>query len=232
MTDRTVVRVGGLSLVVGALAFMAVFAYLAASFNYPDVLDGRADTVLPALLATGPRGWLAWAVYAFLPLIWLPAAAGTSVALGRYRPGAMRLAGYFAVVAALAMMLGLMRWPTIHWVLARAYESADLVEQTTIAALFDGLNAYLGNFIGEFLGEVAFSLFFLLTSTSWLASPYRPKWVGWLGIVTGAAGILGAFRNVTGLVAPVAALNNYLLPLFMIVLGVALYRAAARLEPA
>jgi len=32
------------------------------------------------------------------------------------------------------------------------------------------------------------------------------------------------FRNVTTLVAPVAAVNNYLLPLFMIVLGVAFIR--------
>ena len=232
VTDRTVIRVGGLALVIGALAFMAVFTYLASSFNYPDVLDGRADVVLPALLATGPAGWLAWSIYAFLPLIWLPAAAGTAQALGRYRSGAMRLSGFFAVVAALAMMLGLMRWPTIHWVLARAYASADLVEQTTLAALFDGLNAYLGNFIGEFLGEVAFSLYFLLTSTSWLASPYRPPWVGWLGIVTAVSGILGAFRNVTPLVAPIAALNNYLLPLFMIILGVAFIRWDAGASPA
>ena len=41
-------------------------------------------------------------------------------------------------------------------------------------------------------------------------------------------GILGAFRNVTPLVAPIAEVNNYLLPLFMIVLGVALFRAAGR----
>ena len=32
------------------------------------------------------------------------------------------------------------------------------------------------------------------------------------------------FRNVTGAVAPIAAVNNYLLPAFMIILGVALAR--------
>jgi hypothetical protein len=32
------------------------------------------------------------------------------------------------------------------------------------------------------------------------------------------------FRNVTGAVAPIAAVNNYLLPAFMIILGVALVR--------
>ncbi len=38
------------------------------------------------------------------------------------------------------------------------------------------------------------------------------------------AGGAVAFLNVTGAVAPIAALNNYLLPAFMITLGIALMR--------
>ena len=34
---------GGIALIGGALAFMAVFSYLAAHFRYPEVLDGPAD---------------------------------------------------------------------------------------------------------------------------------------------------------------------------------------------
>ena len=37
-------------------------------------------------------------------------------------------------------------------------------------------------------------------------------------------GLVGMFRNVMSAVAPIAALNNYLLPAFMITLGVALVR--------
>ena len=227
MTDRTVIRLGGMALIGGALAFLAVFAYLAAAFNYPDVLNGPADTVLPNLLATGPRGRAAWSIYAFLPLLWLPAAAGAYGVLGRERPGAMRLATLFAIVAAIAMMLGLMRWPTVHWELARAFDGAGPDERGLIRALFDGLNTYLGNYIGEFLGELAFSVFFLLTAAAWLQSSQSPRWVGWLGVATAVAGLVGMFRNVTDMVAPIAALNNYLLPLFMIVLGVAFIRSPA-----
>ena len=50
---RGTVLGGGLALVVGAIGFLAVFAYLAARFNYPEVLDGSAEDVLPALLASG-----------------------------------------------------------------------------------------------------------------------------------------------------------------------------------
>jgi len=217
-----VVRWGGIALVGGAIAFLAVFSYLAATFNYPDVLDGPAATVLPSLLRTGSSGRAAWTIYAFLPLIWIPAGVGAFEALSPVRRGAMRLAMLFALVAALSMMLGLMRWPSIHWSLAQAFVQAAPAEQAVIAATFDGLNTYLGNFIGEFLGEIAFSIFFLLTSFAWLRSPGRARWIGWLGVATGSAGIIGAFRNVTSVVAPLAAVNNYLLPLFMIVLGVGL----------
>lgn len=220
----TVVRLGGLALAGGAVAFLAVFTYLAANFNYPDVLDGSAANVLPALLATGSSGRAVWTIYAMLPLIWIPAGVAAFEILGRVRPGAMRLAMLCAFLAALTMMLGLMRWPTIHWHLAGAYPQAGPSEQAVIASLFDGLNTYLGNFIGEFLGELAFSTFFLLTGLVWLIEPRRARWIGWLGVITAVLGLIGMFRNVTTAVAPIAAVNNYLLPLFMIVLGVALIR--------
>ena len=124
MSSRAVIRFGGLCLAGGAVAFIAVFAYLAARFNYPDVLDGPAATVLPSLLATGQQGRVVWALYAVLPLIWLPAGVAAYEALAPVKRGAMRLALQFAVLAAIAMMLGLMRWPSIHWHLALAFERA------------------------------------------------------------------------------------------------------------
>lgn len=224
MTTRTMIRFGGICLAGGAVAFMGVFAYLAARFNYPDVLDGPAATVLPSLLATGGQGRLVWAIYALLPLIWLPAGVAAYEALAPVRRAPMRLALLFAVVAALAMMLGLMRWPSVHWHLALAFQQAGAPEQGVIAAVFDGLNTYLGNYIGEFLGELSFSVFFLLTSLVWLQSPHLHKWIGWVGVGTAVLGLAGAFRNVTAAVAPIAEVNNYLLPAFMIILGVALVR--------
>ena len=227
-----VIHLGGLCLAGGALAFIAVFSYLAANFNYPDVLDGPAATVLPSLLGTGARGRMVWTIYAFLPLIWIPAGVAAFEALAPVRRGAMRLALFFALVACIAMMLGLMRWPSVHWHLAGAFVQAAPPEQAVLAALFDGLNTYLGNFIGEFLGELAFSMFFLLTSFVWLRSPERQRWIGWAGVVTAVAGLIGMFRNVTTVVAPIAAVNNYLLPLFMMVLGVAFIRWRTSPSPA
>jgi hypothetical protein len=218
------IRAGGWALILGALAFMGVFGILAARFNYPEVLDGSADVVLPLLLATGPFGRAVWALYALLPLIWLPAGVGAYHALRRTHPGAMLLALQFAVVAAISMMLGLMRWPSIHWRLAEAYAVADPGQRVVLGAVFDGLNSYLGNYLGEFLGELSFSLFFLLSAWAMLRSGAAPRWAATIGLLSGAAGLVGMFRNITPAVASVASVNNYLLPLWMMGFGVLLLR--------
>lgn len=216
-----VVRAAAISLIAGAIAFMAVFAYLAAKFNYPDVLDGPAATVLPALLETGVAGRAAWAFYALLPLIFIPAGVGAFHALRQSSEGSMRLGMHFASLAAVSMMLGLMRWPSIHWELAQVYVVAAPDQRAVLDGLFLGLNRYLGNYIGEFLGELSFSIFFLLSG---LALLRERRWVGYLGVVTAVAGMVGMFRNVTNAVGFVAEVNNYLLPLWMIVFGVSLLR--------
>jgi hypothetical protein len=226
---RTLIRAGGAALIGGAVAFVAVFGYLAAAFGYPQILDGTAEAVLPRLLATGTMGRAVWALYAFLPLVWIPAGVAAFHALRPSREGSLRVAMLFALVAALAMMLGLLRWPSVHWRLAEAYAEADPGQRATIAAVFAGLNSYLGNYVGEFLGELAMNLFFLLSALAMLAVPSEfPPWMGRLGVTTAAAGLVGMFRNVTDVVAPVAAVNNYLLPLWMIVFGVGLWRYGGR----
>jgi hypothetical protein len=178
--------VGGIALIIGAVAFIGVFSFLAARFDYPAILDGTAADVLPRLLATGPTGRAVWALYGFLPL-------------------------------------------AFHWQLAQAYAGADEPAREVIAGVFSGLNSYLGNYIGEFLGELSVSVSFLLSALAILDpdSPL-PRWMAYLGLVTAAAGLIGMFRNVTGVVAPIAEVNNYLLPLWMIVFGVGLLRVAGR----
>jgi hypothetical protein len=227
LREHTIVRAGGLALIAGAIAFLGVFSFLAARFNYPAVLDGSAAEVLPNLLATGDTGRAVWAVYGFLPIIWIPAGVAAFHALRPVREGSVRVGMQLAMIAAISMMLGLLRWPSIHWMLAEAYTQAGGLERTTIATVFAGLNSYLGNYIGEFLGELSVSLFFLLSALAMLERDSGfPRWMGYLGVVTAVAGLVGMFRNVTDVVAPIAALNNYLLPLWMLVFGGGLLRWA------
>ena len=142
----------------------------------------------------------------------------------------MTLAVVAVSIGALAMCLGLMRWPSLHWMLAESYERADETSRIAIEAVFNGTNVYLGNYIGEFLGEVLLATFFLLTGRSMLAENRYPAWLGWGGITFALLFTVGAFRNVTATVQPIADLNNALLPLWMIVLGVSLIRFGTRAD--
>lgn len=221
MPHRKIVLLGGACLVLAALAFVVVFSYLAAKFDYPAVLDGSASEVLPRLRSGGATMRAVWAIYAFIPLLLIPAAVGALFACPASRPR-MTLGLAVATLASLAMCLGLMRWPSIHWALAGSYATAAPATRDALSAVFDGLNLYLGNYLGEFLGELALSAFFALTAASMLAETRFPKWLGWAGLACSLLFVVGAFRNVAATVQPVADINNTLLPLWMIVLGVAL----------
>jgi hypothetical protein len=223
VSHRSIIVAGGASFIVGAAAFVAVFSYLAANFDYPGILDGSAADVLPRLRAGGPTMRATWALYAFLPLLLVPGAIGTFFACHESR-GRMAVALVAASVGALAMCLGLMRWPSLHWVLSGAWETSSPEAREGIAAMFLGFNLYLGNYIGEFLGEICLGAFFLLSGLSLLHEARFPKWLGWGGSVFACLFLVGAFRNVVVAVQPIADINNSLLPVWMIVLGAALIR--------
>lgn len=218
MPSRAIVAVGGVCLVAGALAFVGVVSYLAANFNYPSVLDGSADDVLPRLRGGGSTMRSVWALYAFLPLLLVPGGVGAYFACPASR-GRMTVAMIATCLGAFAMCLGLMRWPTIHWALAETYAAAAPDVRVGLGAVFAGLNLYLGNYIGEFMGEICLGIFFLLTGLSMLIEPRFKRWLGAVGVVFAVLFMVGALRNVVPAVQPLADLNNSLLPVWMIVLG-------------
>jgi hypothetical protein len=212
---------GGASLIVAAVAFVLVFGYLATNFNYPDVLEGSAAEVLPRLRAGGPEMRIVWATYAMLPLLLVPGAVGAFSAFPSSR-ARMTLALIVATIAASSMCFGLMRWPSVHWALAETYSQAGPEARSILDAVFDGLNLYLGNYIGEFLGETMLAAFFLLSGLSILDEVGFPAWLGWSGLGFSLLFVVGAFRNVTSAVQLIADVNNWLLPLWMTVFGLAL----------
>ena len=224
---RRMIIAGGASLIVAAIAFVVVFAYLAATFNYPDILEGSAADVLPRLKAGGSAMRAVWAIYAFLPLLLVPGAVGAFFACPSSRER-MTLALILASIAAFSMSLGLIRWPSVHWSLATAYAAGMPETRSSIEAIFNGLNLYLGNYIGEFLGEAALAFSFLLTGRSLLEEVGYPKWLAWSGVIFSLLFLIGAFRNVATSVQVVADVNNVLLPLWLIALGGSLVWHARR----
>ena len=223
VASRAATRVGGWSLIAAAVGFIAVFSYLAARFNYPEVLDGAAADVLPRLLELGSTGRAVWSLYALLPLLLIPAGIGAHSAWRHVTPNLTRAALVLAALTALAMLLGLARWSTIHWEMAQAYASASQAAREALYTIFTGLNVFLGNFIGEFLGELTLNAFFLTTGISLWRGGRRIA--GGAGMLVALLGLIAGFRNISPAVGPVAEMNNYILPLWLVVLGVVMLRS-------
>ncbi len=212
-------RFGGLALIAAAIAFSAVFTILAMRMGYPDVLDLPVDKVYPKLLEGGASLRSVWFVYAFIPFALLPTAFGARAAFPEH-PLKMQAAIVLASFAALFMFLGLIRWPTLHWVLA---QSANTPAATlALAPWFDAINLFLGNLIGEFAGEIALAGFFLLVSLALIGESGRIRLLGHFGAAFSIALLLGAWRNAWPAVQPITDATNIVLPLYMIALGIGL----------
>ena len=155
----------------------------------------------------------------------LPTAIGVYAAGRHAAPLAARAALILAVLSTAAMMAGLLRWPSLHWQLALAYADASPAAREAIAAVFAASNSYLGNFVGELLGELFLNSFFLCAAIvlTRAAAPAR-RWLLVAGASASLLGGLAMLRNVTTWVEPIVALNNVVLPIWMLVLGAALVR--------
>ena len=221
-TSRNRVIAGGASLVAATILFAVVFSYLAATFDYPAVLDRPAGDVLPALLALGRNGRIVWLVYGLIPLLLVPTALGVNEAVRATAPRLGRATVWLAALSALAMMTGLLRWPTLFWTLAQEWTSASPASREVLAGRFGTANLYLGNVIGEFVGELLLNGFFLTSSLALSAGRPGWRWLAFAGVAASTLGWIAMLRNLTQLVAPVATLNNIVLPLWMLTLGLVL----------
>jgi hypothetical protein len=212
-------RWGGAALISAAIAFSAVFTILAMRMGYPDVLDLPVDKVYPKLVEGGEALRVVWFIYAFIPFALLPTAFGARAAFPE-QPLKMQAAVVLASLAALFMFLGLIRWPTVHWVLAQSTNtpSATLI----LTPWFDAINLLLGNLIGEFAGEMALAGFFLLVSLAIVGVKGWIRWLGYFGAAFSVALMLGAWRNAWSVVQPITDATNFILPLYMTALGVSL----------
>jgi hypothetical protein len=88
----------------------------------------------------------------------------------------------FATLAAVCMTVGLVRWPTVHWELGRAWAGGSDADRAAIVPIFTGLNSFLGTLVGEFVGELLLNLFFGLTAYAMLGSKGYPRWAGMAGL--------------------------------------------------
>lgn len=225
MFTRKLERVGAVILALGSAGFIAIFVYLQAAFSYPDILDRDAGDVLARLHDGGTTLRGVWLLYALLPITLLIAGVSSMPLLedggGR---GLARIGAVAAIAAALFMMIGLLRWPSIHASLAERWVDATLDQRAIYAAIFDAANRYLGNLTGELLGELALAGWFACTGMA-LRLAERQRW-GTALLIAAAIVALGALRQLSPVFDPIAAISNLVIPLALFVIAGLLWRHA------
>lgn len=139
-----------------------------------------------------------------------------------------------AFIGGLSLVAATVLFVAVFSYLASAFDYPAVLGRPAgdvLANRFETANLYLGNVIGEFVGELFWNGFLLASSLALAAGPPRRRWLAIPGIGVSTLGWVAMLRNLTPLVGPVATLNNLVLPLWMMTLGVVLLARSRHLQP-
>jgi hypothetical protein len=215
-------KLAGLSLIFLAVAFNAVFGWLAVNFDYPDILRRAAPEILSRFQDGGAPLIFAWAAFMFAAA-WLVPTSGWLSAVTAQRGFITTTALACGIAAGLAQATGLSRWVFVVPGLA----SADPSEAVTI--MFQTLHQFAGVAIGEQLGQFFTAVWVLLLAGVQSRGALPAPWAWPLGMIASAlifVGLSEAYATVLpfdpGLLGLAAPAGFMLLSVWMLITGAAL----------
>ena len=172
----SVATAAGILLIALPVAFNAVFAALAATFDYPDILRRPTAEVLERFNAGGTRLIVLWWVFALTAVALAPLAVLVSSALYEASVTLRYLAAMLGVLAALVQFLGIIRWPFLVPYLARVSTDPDTspAQREAVDVVFQSFNRYLGVAVGEHLGYLFTGGWSVLAGLAMTQSPVVP----------------------------------------------------------
>ena len=206
----------GLLLLVLPVAYNVLFAVLARTFDYPDILRQDTKDVLRRFAEGGSRLVLTWWGFAMTAVLLAPAVVLFSHTVTDANATVVALATTFGVVAALVQFLGLVRWPLAVPYLARTASdpSTDRATEAAVEVTFQTLNRYLGVAVGEHLGYLFTGLWTAFAGVALIQCELLNPAFGIAGIaiaplfLLGAAEFVGPFEpdgwKVSGALIPMA----------------------------
>jgi len=179
-------------LIVAPLWFNANFALLGKRFDYPDILRRPTGEILERFRAGGSSLIVLWWTFMLSGLLLIVAAVLLGQVLGF--AGIVPLAVTVGVIAGLVQMLGLLRWVYLVPSLARAYAdtASNEGERQIHASVFRAMHQYLGVGVGEHLGYLFTGVWSMLMGIAVIQGTALPTWLGWAGVVIGAALAVGS----------------------------------------
>ncbi len=187
----------GLALIALPVAFTILFSLLGKAFAYPDVLRHEPAAILERFRAGGSRLIVLWWLFALTAVAFVPVAALVAGELAPAGEGLVLLGLAVGVAAGLVQALGLVRWPFLVPLLARRHGAATSdAERAAVTVVFEAVHRLLGVGIGEHLGYLLTGAWTIVVGLALSASPAHPDWLGWIGVVVGAALMVGSLEFV------------------------------------
>lgn len=170
-------------------------------------------------------GHVWWLFFTLVPMLLVFGAIGFYSAV---KPYSFKLAGLsltFSVLSAIGFLLGIGRWSTLNWGFGEAFikykENSELLTE-----LFLFSNKVMGFWIGHVMAELCLFIALGFMSIAMFRSKRFPKWLSGFAGVLFILGIAAVFReqNTASYMVHVFLNGFMLVPLFFILLAIALYR--------
>lgn len=183
-------KIIGLLLVFGAIAVFVPYTILTVIFDYPDILRQDAGVVLTRFHAGGSQMiWVWWAfAVSGLPLL------VAYILLGQYLESKWRwakVATTLGIISGIAQIVGLLRWTFVVPVLANSFVNADNeATKETVKVVFQAVHQFGGVLLGEHIGQLFTIAWTVMMSAAFSKLKLMPKWVNWLGYISGAIYLL------------------------------------------
>ncbi len=191
----------GVLLIAFAIAFNLPYAWLAATFDYPDILRSPPGVILEAFAAGGTPLVLAWAAFALAALLFAPIAVGVAM-VTRQSGGQSSAVAALGIAAGVTQAIGLSRWVYAAPGLAATWAGADdPALRASIEATFLALHQFAGVGIGEAIGQ-SLTAFWLIGVA--IGQRGHPRFGGGVAGVGLAGGVVLLFGLVEGLATVLA----------------------------
>jgi hypothetical protein len=190
--------VAGAFLIALPVGYNALYAMLARSFDYPDILRRPTGEVLQRFAAGGSRLVLTWWAFAMSAVLLAPAAVLVSASLDDADGTLLAMTTVIGILAALVQFLGLIRWPLAVPHLAREMADANASpgKKDAVDVVFQTLNRYLGVAVGEHLGYLFTGAWTTLVGGAIVQSDVLHPAFGVVGLVLGPLFVIGSFEFV------------------------------------
>jgi hypothetical protein len=229
LTEQVVV---GIALIALPVLFNIVFADLARTFDYPDILRREPGEILARFRGGGTALVVRWWAFVMVGVAFIPIGAAAPAVVAPGTTLALVTAA-LAIAAGLVQVIGLVRWPFLVPELARRHAdpAATPEGRAAIELVSASVHRLLGVGIGEHLGYLLTGLWTLALSATILAGADGtvPFALAIPGVLAGLALVVGSLEFVGPNEARGWPLAEKLVPIayivwsvWLIVLGIAL----------